>query len=81
MALQNVIRWASYLQKVRIQFLFALRKGNELTEKSMKHIHTGTRARRHILMQPYTLNVTDEKLSIDHNEEMKFKEHKYKLQF
>ena len=53
---QYVIRWASYLQKVRIQFPFALRKGNEVTEKSMKHIHADTCARAHILMQRYTLN-------------------------
>ena len=51
------------LQKVRIQFPVAPRKGNDMTEKLMKHIHTGTRARAHLLMQRYTLNVTDEKLS------------------
>ena len=46
------------LQKVRIQFPFAHRKGDDMPEKSMKHIHTGTRARVHILMQRYALNVT-----------------------
>ena len=42
------------LQKVKIQFLVA---------PMMKHIHADTRARAHIPMQRYTLNVTDEKLS------------------
>ena len=51
------------LQNVRIQFPVAPRKGNDMTEKLMKHIHTGTRARAHILMQWYTLNVNNEKLS------------------
>ena len=51
------------LQKVRIQFPFAPRKGNDMTEKLMKHIHIGTRARAHILMQRYTLNANDENLS------------------
>ena len=51
------------LQKVRIQFPVAHRKGNDMIEKLMKHIHTGTRAPAHILMQRYTLNVNDEKLS------------------
>ena len=51
------------LQKVRIQFPFAPRKGNDMTEKLMKHIHIGTRACAHILMQRYTLNANDEKLS------------------
>ena len=51
------------LQKVRIQFPFAPRKGNDMTQKFMKHIHIGTRARAHILMQRYTLNANDEKLS------------------
>ena len=50
------------LQKVRIQFPFAPRKGNDMTKKLMKHIHIyiGTRARAHILMQRYTLNANDE---------------------
>ena len=51
------------LQKVIIQFPVAPRKGNDMTEKLIKHIHTGTRARMYILMQRYTLNVNDEKLS------------------
>ena len=51
------------LQKVRIQLPGAPRKGNDMIEKLVKNIHTGTRARAHILMQRYTLNVNDEKLS------------------
>ena len=47
-------------KKVRIQFPFAPRKGNDMTEKLMKHIHIGTRARAHILMQRHTLNANDE---------------------